>query len=235
MTVPAATVKSLCTSAEVDLVRASRQPQLGQLSAAQLKSLAARARKLQDKWRDAKRDQARSKSRAAGVGKPGDNTRVKSQIFREARESFEARLKQLESASAGAKSSTKSKAKSAAKSKGKKQRTVDHRNRRAAVREGLAVVKDIVNEEPPTSATPAESTAAENQPTKPAARPRRQAKPVAPKKPVSKLADRTAAQQLRAETAAKQARLKQSGKTTRVLGHVSARGQRKQARRDSMN
>ena len=43
------------------------------------------------------------------------------------------------------------------------------------------------------------------------------------------------ARQRRAETAAKRARIKRTGLTSRVLGHVSARGKRAQARRDSKN
>ncbi len=186
MSVPAATVKSLCTSAEIELVRASRKPQLETLVAKELKSLAARARKLHDKWRDAKRDQARSKSRVAGVGKPGDNTKVKAQIFREALESFEARLKKLLAPEAGSKSAAKPAAKSAPASKvaqtkkTKSERAVDHRNRRSAVREGLAVTKDILNE--PARVSPAAKAAAiKSAAAKPAV-----AKPAVAKKPVAK-------------------------------------------------
>ena len=41
------------------------------------------------------------------------------------------------------------------------------------------------------------------------------------------------AKQLAAVTAAKQSRVVRSGKTTRMFGHVSARGKRAQARRDT--
>jgi hypothetical protein len=41
--------------------------------------------------------------------------------------------------------------------------------------------------------------------------------------------------QMRAETASKQSRIKRTGVDSRVLGHVSARGKRNQARRDSKN
>jgi len=184
MSVPAATVKSLCTSAEIELVRASRKPQLDELSPAEVKRLADRARKLHDKWRDVKRDQARSKSRVAGVGKPGDNTKLKAQIFGEARENFESRLQKLAAKESGAKPGSKAAAKSApvlkvskTKSKTKAQRTVDHRNRRSAVREGLAVTKDILNE--PARVSPAAKAAA----IKSAA-----AKPAAAKKPAAKSA-----------------------------------------------
>ena len=187
MSVPAATVKSLCTSAEIELVRASRKPQLDELSPAEVKRLADRARKLHDKWRDAKRDQARSKSRVAGVGKPGDNTKLKAQIFGEAREALESRLQKLAAKDSGAKSGSKAAAKSApaakiskTKTKMKAQRTIDHRNRRSAVREGLAVTKDILNE--PARVSPAAKAAAiKSTVAKPAV-----AKSAVAKKPVAK-------------------------------------------------
>ncbi|MBX9790998.1 MAG: hypothetical protein K2Y37_18925 [Pirellulales bacterium] len=250
MTIPAAKVKSLCTSAEIELVRASRKPQLDELSPAELKRLAARARKLHDKWRDTKRSQARHKSRVAGLGKPADNTKLKAQIFREALESFEDRLQKLTSSNS-AKSAAKPAAKSPAKSKPKTKakRAVDHRHRRAAVRKGLAVVKDLFNEGAgnaplstmkPTAAEPAavapalppsggESTAA------PPAKARSVRKPAAVKMSAPRAARVNSAEQLQAVTAAKQARVVRSGRTTRMLGHTQARGKRNQARRDARN
>ena len=272
MSVPAATVKSLCTSAEIELVRASRQPQLDELSPAEVKRLADRARKLHDKWRDVKRDQARSKSRVAGVGKPGDNTQLKAQIFREARESFESRLQKLAAKESGAKSGSKTAAKSAPvakvskmKAKTKAQRTVDHRNRRSAVREGLAVTKDILNEPPrvtpaagkaavakpavtksvvakPAAAkpavappVPAVSASPESQVPAPVAKPRRGTKLAVTKMHAPKAERINVAEQLEAATAAKHSRVVRSGRTTRMLGHAQARGKRKQARRDARN
>lgn len=88
----------------------------------------------------------------AGVGKPGDNTQLKAQIFAEAREAFESRLQKLAAKESGAKPAAKTPAKSAPASKvaktkkTKAERTIDHRNRLAGVREGLAVTKDILNE-----------------------------------------------------------------------------------------
>ena len=43
------------------------------------------------------------------------------------------------------------------------------------------------------------------------------------------------ARQRRAKTASKQSRIKKSGLDSRVMGHVSARGKRNQARRDTRN
>jgi hypothetical protein len=277
MSVPAATVKSLCTSAEIELVRASRKPQLDALSPVEVKRLADRARKLHDKWRDVKRDQARSKSRVAGVGKPGDNTKLKAQIFGEAREALENRLQKLAAKDGGAKSGSKAAAKSApaskavkTKSKTKAQRNVDHRNRRSAVREGLAVTKDILNEPPrlspaakaaaikaaaakpaaakkpaaksaaekpavapPVALTSEVAASPEGQTAAPVAKPRRAKKPAVTKLHAPKGERINAAQQLEAVTAAKHSRIVRSGVTTRGLGHTQARGQRKQARRDS--
>lgn len=248
MTIPAAKVKALCTSAEIELVRASRKPQLDELSPAELKSLAARARKLHEKWRDTKRSQARHKSRVAGLGKPADNTKLKAQIFREALENFEGRLQKLASSNS-ARSAAKPATKSPVKSKTKAKRTVDHRQRRAAVRKGLAVVKDVLNEDAgnaplsamkPTAAEPAAVAAAlppsGGAPTAaPAAKPRSVKKPAAVKKSPPRTARVNPAEQLQAVTAAKHARVVRSGRTTRMLGHTQARGKRNQARRDARN
>lgn len=58
----------------------------------------------------------------------------------------------------------------------------------------------------------------------------------APKRPPASSDSRlNTARQRHAETAAKRARIKRTGLTSRVLGHVSARGKRAQARRDSKN
>ena len=65
MTVSAAKVKALCTSAEASLVRASRKTDLARLDGAEVKKLADRARELRDKWRDLNRGQSRGKGATA--------------------------------------------------------------------------------------------------------------------------------------------------------------------------
>ncbi len=137
MIVPASKVKALCSASETALVRSSRKPQLEQLSATELKRLSARARKLFDKWQALGREQARARSRAGTPKSDASNTALKTQIFRDALTSFEARLAKLaKSAESTAKKS---------KPKTKKVRAAAHRATRAAVRKGMTAVEDLVN------------------------------------------------------------------------------------------
>ncbi len=134
MTVSAAKVRSLCTTSETALVRASRKPELEQLSPAVLRRNAQLARKLFDKWQDLGRSQSRATGRKTGAGAVDPNTAVKAEIFRDALNSFETRLaKADESASPAAKKP---------KSKTKRMRSAEHRSTRAAVRKGLTAVED---------------------------------------------------------------------------------------------
>ena len=137
MTISASKVKSLCTSSEIALVRASRKPELEQLSAAEVKRLAVRARKLFDKWQGLGRGQSRERRRQTGSSALDPNMRIKSQIFREALESFEAHLAKLGSSVAhGANTS---------RPKTKKIRSSGHRTARAAIRKGMTSVKTLLN------------------------------------------------------------------------------------------
>jgi len=257
MAVAASKVKAVCTDSEVALVRASRKPELEQLSAAELKRNAARARKLFDKWQGQERAQARQQVRQAGTPDTETNTSLKAQIFREALDSFEARRTKLGATGKPA-------------AKNKKARVAEHRARRSAVRSGMAAALDLVNRERQPSkpakakgkagaVKPAKPAKAAAKPTKVAAagkavaavkKPTPTAKPAkalskplakpgkskAPAFAVSQLAPMevpNAAKQLRASTKAKQVRIAKSGKATRVVGHISARGRKAQARRDS--
>jgi hypothetical protein len=104
MAIPASKIRSLCTGSEVALVRASRKPELEQLSHAAVKRLALRARKLFDKWQDLSRSQSRARARQVGAGSVDENTVLKAQIFRDALTSFETKLAKCEaSLASGAK------------------------------------------------------------------------------------------------------------------------------------
>ena len=137
MVVPASKVRTLCSSSEVALVRASRKGGLEVIDQAQVKRYAVQARKLFDKYQDLGRSQSRTKSRQVGFGDAAANTQLKAQIFREALESFEARLAKLGPASASP----------AKKSKPKvtKDRAAEHRSDRAAVRKGMNAVESLLN------------------------------------------------------------------------------------------
>ena len=131
MAVPKSKVTELCTSTELALVMASRRPQLNQLTLAEVKRLAIRARKLSDKATDQGRAQARAKSAVVGAGIVPTRTQLKSQVFADALTIFEARQAKLEAASAGATAST-------APAKSKAVRAAGHRATRAKVRKSLA-------------------------------------------------------------------------------------------------
>jgi len=136
MTIPAAKVRTLCTPAEVAIVRASRKPELEQLSQAEVKRMAVRARKLVDKWKDLGRSQSRTVTRKVGAGAVEANTAIKAEIFRDALSNFEAKLAKFEGKVGG---------KTKPKTKPKKVRAVDHRASRAAVRKGMSAVEDLLN------------------------------------------------------------------------------------------
>ncbi len=246
MSVAASKVKSLCTDAEVALVRASRSPELEKHSAAEIKPLATRARKLFDKWQGLSRKQSRSRNRQVGSAEEDSNTRLKAQIFREALDAFEGRQAKL---SETGKTGTKG---SRAAAKTKKSRAAEHRQARAAVRAGMTAALDLTNAKPVAKKKPKKAAVAKPaKVVKPAAKP---AKKAATKSSVKKGAKKLRSsdsplvagknspaqplplnpgKQLRASTVAKQARVARSGQATRVHGHVSARGKRSQARRDS--
>lgn len=95
--IPMATVKSLCTAAEAQLVRASRTPEISKLSAIEAGRNATRARKLFDKWQVQARQQARASSGKSGSPEGNERTQIKEQIFKDAIEQFETRAKELQS------------------------------------------------------------------------------------------------------------------------------------------
>lgn len=251
MAIPASKVRAICTASEAALVRASRKSELDKLSQAEVEKLLGQARKLFGKWRDLGRDQARARSQKTGFGEKAANTKLKVELFGETVTRLEARLAKLDK-SAGAKSLKPT----------KKDRTVEHRATRAAVRKGMTAAGDLENEskfqkraakaESPTktpAAKPAKRKAAAKSASAKAADKatltaglsavelvEAQAKlsPI-PTTPHSSMGLLNPAKQRKAVTAAKQSRVLRSGKTTRTLAHVKSRGKRNQARRDAKN
>ncbi len=149
MPVPAAKVKSLCSPSETELVRASRKPELAELTPAEVKRLAVLRRKLFDKWQGLGRGQARARTRQVGLGTADANTELKVQIFREALTSFEARLAQLDGSTHSPAKKPPAKKPAAKKHSAKKHsakpkaaRAVEHRAARASVRKALSAVED---------------------------------------------------------------------------------------------
>lgn len=241
MAIPASKVKAVCTDAEIALVRASRKGEIDQLSPQRIQQLAARTRKLLRKWQGLARGQARTRGRQAGHGEASANTKLKVEIFSEALEHFEMQLKKLGK-------STAASAGKASRSR-KKERSAEHRARRAAVRKGMTAATDLSNlpksadaralakskRKPPAAEEPAIGASGLEEPAPAAAG--GTPKPARSKPAVRASASRAAtidkSQQRQAASAAKQSRVARSGKTTRTLGHVQARTRRAQARRDS--
>lgn len=234
MAVPAAKIKEICTADEAKLVRASRKPELEKLSAAELKKHAAVARKLYDKWLALGREQSRAKSKKVGFGESASNTKLKTEAFGDALKAFEDQLARQPGTAAPKK-----------KAVTKKKRNAGHRSERFDVRKELREVKESLKE-------PARKAAKKKAVKKAAAKKKvvqkKVAEPAASEEPVKKAVKRTRPKTVpvgnkglnldkgkarQANTAAKQSRLDRSGVTSRVRGHVSARGKRSQGRRDA--
>jgi hypothetical protein len=103
MTIQKSTARTLATKAEWPLIESSHGDALKALTPARLKQKIARARTLQDKYRERARQQrgeARGKRQAKGTrpAQGNDGTRRKQELFTEVRERFEAQLAKLEAA-----------------------------------------------------------------------------------------------------------------------------------------
>ncbi|QEG37183.1 hypothetical protein [Bythopirellula goksoeyrii] len=240
MPVPAAKVKEVCSTQEAKLVRSSRRPELGKLTPSQVKQHAARARKLYEKWLALSREQSRAKSKKTGFGDSQANTKLKVEIFGDALKSFEAELAKIDPQSTPKK-----------KAKTKKARSAGHRAARAEVRAKLRAEVDSEKESSKASVKKkAKKKAAKESTTKELEKTAKK-KSASSKKKVSKKSTKKISpasnptsnpgltvnkkKSRKATTAAKKARISRSGLTSRVAGHVSARGKRAQAARDSRN
>jgi len=93
MTISRTEAKDICTKPEFELVEASFSPEVKAFSPARLRSKIARARKLQDKYRDLSRKQNReTKETDPSRGSANTRTEQKATLFDETRERFEAQL-----------------------------------------------------------------------------------------------------------------------------------------------
>jgi hypothetical protein len=256
-----AKVKALCTSAEHDLVKASRRPEIGQLDAAALKKHVTQARKLRDKWRDQATKQRRDTQQRhnARVADGEKRSEQKAEIFDAALAAFEKQLEKVSAATVGvSKAAPKKKATKAKRSAGHRAERAVKRGSLEAVREEMNAAGKPTKKKVANKATTAKAatTAA---PKKKAVKKKTAKKGVyaaAAKKAVKQLlnqpADQDAAaksikgtqseglvgpinakKQRRVETVAKQERLDQSGVRSRLKGHASASGRRSQGKRDS--
>lgn len=236
-----AEAKTLCTAGELELVQASLGKALKSADEATLKKQVRLARKQFDKWRGQSKTQRRETQRqqAARVTDKNQRSERKAQLFGEVLARLESQLEKVSAAATDGRPAAQSKTT-------KSRRTQQHREARARVREELQEEVDARAVESASRPKPVKK--AVNKPVKkkaaaPAAA--RSAKKVtkktarkkASKPPIGTEAEKaglkyTPKQSLKAEAAAKRARVKASGLTTRIRGHVSARGKRAQGRRD---
>lgn len=244
MAVPIGKFKEIATSAEIELVRSSRKPAITNLSATELKKKAAQARKRRDKWQDLSRSQERARSKEVGFGETKANTELKVKAFAEALQNFEAQLAKQGPAPA---------AKNKAARKTRQARTASHRAARATIREELSAVQESLKgparkaakkkaaKQKAVKKSSLRKVATKKAAADDAAAPAESApKKKVPKRgrPASAPTDNPGlgldkAKARKATAAAKKRRVDRSGLTSRVRGHVSARGRRAQGKRDS--
>jgi hypothetical protein len=243
-----AQARAWCTVAELKLLESSQGPALETAGAADLRARIVRARTLRDKWRDLythQRRQVQAKQAARGNDR-NRRSLEKSELFTRALARLEAQLAKVADAP------TPPPAASTRARPTKSQRTLGHRDARARTRAELKPqraalsTKPAVAPAPVAPASPAPATAA----APPSPAPAASAAPPAAKKsarspkraaPQPKTKAKKAATTLAptskttkaAHDAVKRTRIKMSGKDTRFKGHVSARGKRAQASRDS--
>lgn len=167
--------RSLCTSAEFDLLLDTRPKALTALSVTQLKRKASVARRYSDKWREQAKRGGNSKDGSAA------RSRQKHELFREALHRIEARIARIEKPVAAVSKASKKTARKVAKKAAKK------------------AVKKTASVSPKGGKTAVLS--------------------------LSKRAKQKAITTSR--------RIEASGLTSRIRGHVSARGRRSQAARSS--
>lgn len=228
MALSVSTARKLCTKAELELVLDSAAKAIGELSAAELRARIRRARTLRDKYvtlASRQRRVARGKQEKRGLrpSKSNDNTVRKQQIFDEVLGRFEARLQKIEG---------KSSAAPAAKRRGKGTARVNAEGNGQS-----RAVNGRASEAP--AATPSAPT------------PRPRSMP--PRRPVNALLSAVGGKPIervssggtiaarntslgvrsKASKGKRIIRTKQQVNQPAILGHISARGRRDQAKRDS--
>ena len=224
-----AELRSLLTTAERKLLEATTGSVLAKASQKQVQSLMTRARLLRDKWRDLHAAQSRSTKRTKDRGAANARSREKAELFAGAVTRLEERLAAVEGAVVAAVRGGPSRA------AGKASRQAKQRSARTGLRTELRRAAAMLSSKPAAkpAAKPAVKPAAKLAKPQPAA-------PAAPAASKKKLAATGTGQhiafdvgkQRKARAAATVARLKFDGQVTRRGGHMLARGQRSQARRD---
>jgi hypothetical protein len=252
MTVSLQQARKICTSTELALVVDSTPKQIKGFDAKQLRSKVARARTLRDKWRGQVEKLVRvaKKESQAKLDAENARTEMKLKLFSETLERLTTRLETLEAKGLTQATAVTKKATPTVKAQ--------HRAQRADVRTVLADAKDQINVTASKKQVPATKTAIKNkepsstttnkttskkvvrasanasEATKTISKP---ATDVAstPKLPAKKKRSQSSVapkDSVRVQTAAKSSAFARGGAKT-MQSHVSAKGKRNQARRDS--
>ena len=241
-TSPIAALRSLLTSAERGVLEATTGSALAKATQQEVQKLIKQTRDLRDKWRDLHESQNRSNKRTKDRGAANARSREKHELFRGAVARLEARLAEFGGTVAATVKGV------AARATGKAARQATHRSARAGLRAEMKQTAAALAKKPaalkPAALKPAKSAPTPVVPAAAVGRKKSAGRTlVKPAKVASgkKLAAQgtgqligfDVAKQRKARAAATVARLKFDGQTTRRGGHMQARGQRSQARRDS--
>jgi hypothetical protein len=245
-TSPIAALRSLLTSAERGVLEATTGSALAKATQQEVQKLIKQTRELSDKWRGLHESQSRSNKRTKDRGAANARSREKHELFRGAVARLEARLAEFGSTVAATVKGV------AARATGKAARQATHRSARAGLRAEMTQTAAALAKKPaalkpalkPAALKPAKSAPTPVVPAAAVGRKKSAGRTlVKPAKVASgkKLAAQgtgqligfDVAKQRKARAAATVARLKFDGQTTRRGGHMQARGQRSQARRDS--
>jgi hypothetical protein len=236
-TSPIAALRSLLTSAERGVLEATTGSALAKATQQEVQKLIKQTRELSDKWRGLHESQSRSNKRTKDRGAANARSREKHELFRGAVARLEARLAEFGGTVAATVKGV------AARATGKAARQATHRSARAGLRAEMKQTAAALAKKPaalkpaksaPTPVVPAAAVGRKKSAGRTLVKP---AKVASGKKLAAQgtgqLIGFDVAKQRKARAAATVARLKFDGQTTRRGGHMQARGQRSQARRDS--
>ena len=241
-TSPITALRSLLTSAERGVLEATTGSALAKATQQEVQKLIKQTRDLRDKWRGLHESQNRSNKRTKDRGAANARSREKHELFHGAVARLEARLAEFGGTVAATVKGV------AARATGKAARQATHRSARAGLRAEMKQTAAALAKKPaalkPAALKPAKSAPTPVVPAAAVGRKKSAGRTlVKPAKVASgkKLAAQgtgqligfDVAKQRKARAAATVARLKFDGQTTRRGGHMQARGQRSQARRDS--
>ncbi len=254
-------IRLLCTKAEFALISASRSPSIEKLSTAQLKKNAANARKLSDKWQKLSRGQSRSESRKTGEPNLDSKSYAKQQAAHDALLAYEAALanastvttveatakkltpRQRTASARVSRQAARTELQGVKKTLNKAAKTTSRKA--ATAKPAAAPAAKPAAAKPATKSATTKSAAAKKTLVKTAAK--RTAKRAAvastvPTGQVKKIVKETAKTGIVVPTPAAKAqlagkakanRVKLSNRTSNIAGHVSGKGKRAQAKRDS--